>query len=196
MRYNISEIEERVYALLDENQEILDRLTDYADEQMHPRTLLRALLPDAARIVLSCISTSMLRESLQKEDASAAIRHCDGGMALLQLPGRFLRMLYFRMSDWERGVTVPLAWEGEEHSLRRPDSRRVRGRRSRPAVALRQGGAHPEMEIFGTTPGAAVAEFEWLEAPEIEGDEISLPAGAFGEVCVKLAEMMRAIIKD
>jgi len=195
MRYTIYGIEGRVYALLDENQEIIEERVDYADPGTALSPLIRQVLPDAARIVLCTSSLGDIDECRHLPDG-LRIKFRTEDYAEMRLPDGFLRLVNFRMSDWAYGVAQPLAYGGEMHRLRRVGYIRGSRRRFAPAVAVRTCGDVRTLEILGTTTGAEVAEFDYLTVPTITDDAIDLPPGVYAAVCAKVAEMVRMILDN
>lgn len=82
------------------------------------------LLPEASELVLSTLPSAEIRECrhilrpidlyhiepfLNTDTSSqlGAVTHLDGDRAVMKLPDGFLRLLYFKMSDWEYGVRQP-----------------------------------------------------------------------------------------
>ncbi len=194
MRYTLTEIEGRVYALLDENREIIEERVEYGDPGTALSPLIRELLPDAARIVLSVARASDIDECRHMGGGTGVIATADD-RAELELPAGFLRLLYFRMSDWKSGVDTPMAFGSETHRLRRGGYIRGSRRRYSPAVAIRTCGENRTLEIFGTGDGATVAEFGYLTVPSIIQDAIDIPPGVYGAVCDKLVEMVRLVLE-
>lgn len=214
MKVKISEIERRVYTLLDENRELVDERVMYGDPETAIKSLIIDLLPDAARVVLcsidasyidDCIETGLkLEVSMDKIPFSPAEPDITIGNVSLKsdnLPGKIiktekplLRLLYLRMSDWEYGVTQPLAVGSEEYTLRLPNPRRCWGRRVKPAVAVLHHRAEPVLQVFGTDSASFVDEIAYLTVPEVSGAYIDLPPGCVSAVCSKLAQMVGEII--
>lgn len=195
MRYTVAEIEGRVYALLDENQEIIDERVEYADPGTALSPLIRQVLPDAARIVLCTSSLSDIDECRHLPDG-LRVMHMTDDCAEMRLPDGFLRLVNIRMSDWAYGVAQPLASGGEMHMLRRAGYIRGSRRRCAPAVALRSCGDVRTLEIFGTSTGSDVSEFDYLTVPVIVDGEIDLPPGVYSAVCAKVAEMVKLILDN
>lgn len=188
MKVEIRRIEERVISLLDENMEILDERVEYGDPSVSVVTLIRELLPDAAMIVAGSADPARIFESHSAIDEYP--RWWNERNAVMPLPANFLRLLYFRMSDWTTGVTVPLVFGGEEYRLYSGSTGFGRSRRRGHAVSVGMRGSRKTLDIFGSARGSAVAGFSYLTIPEISGDSIDIPRGLFADVCRKLADMV------
>lgn len=198
MKYPISVVAERVCALLDENPEIIREKTEYGDPGSSILFLVRLFMQDAARIVAASAPVSSIEEccvlgegldSPGGEIFSPALVKESPSCIGMNLPYDFLRLLWFRMSDWQHCVTRPLAFGAEEHRLHCCDH--VRGRRRFPAVAIRRTGKVSRLEIYGSSAQAEVAEFGWVAVPAVTDDYIILPEGLLSPLCAKLAEMIR-----
>ena len=187
MKIRVKEIEKRVIALLDENEAILDERVTYGDPETELRTLIEMLLPDAARMVLAGLPASRLSECSRLP--VAGLRHLSGSMALLPLPDDFLRLLYFRMSDWDRRVSEALVAGGEAYQLRFREG----GRRRRGAVAVTGAGEEKMLEIFGTGSDSTVVSACYLGAPEIVDGMIDIPASALYDIASKIASMVKEL---
>lgn len=199
MNYTMTEIEERIYALLDEDKETLDELVEYADPGATPAKLIRMVLPDAAQITLSRIPMSELTECRHITDLYASggggVTHMTSDRAVMTLPPDFLRLIYFRMDDWESGVRTPLAWGGDPYRLRASDPVRGTRRRTRPAVTIAERGDIRQLEIFGTRSGSRPEIFDYIPKPEFTETGMELPRGSLSAVCSETAEMIRLIMK-
>lgn len=211
MKFKIMDIIGKVYAFLDENEEIVEELVEYGDPGTDLKSLIMMLLPDAATAVLSTLPLSQIDECrhavaerpelmqfadlpLQEVYVPVA-KHSSDGSATVRLPKDFLRLVYFRMSDWDRGVSVPLASAGEERRLRSIPYCRGR-RRTSPAVAVTERGDIRELEVFNTAAPAAVAAFDYIAVPQIEGAYIDLPVRAVSAICRRVAEEVSQVISN
>lgn len=195
MTYRLADIEGRVLALLDENEEILREKMEYADPGVSVISLIRQVLPDAARIVLSTAPQASIDECLHIDSVTGGVTHLPDNRARLQLPAGFLRLLNFRMSDWNDGVTTPLACDGEEYSLRLRGHARGTRRRTRAAVAVAHRGESKTLEIFGTSSNAVAVECDFLISPQIFDETVDIPRGLLHEVCSRTAEMIKLILR-
>ncbi len=191
MKITISEIEALTLALLDENDEILEDRVEYGDPGTELKGLIRTLLPEAARLVVCSASRADIDEVKTLEPER--LDYYGDGQAVAKLPEDFLRLIYFKMSDWPRGVTEPLAADGDSLALRMGRSQRMFGRRQTPAVAVCQSGQGKSLRILGTTPGASVEEASYMALPKVEGGSIDIPLRLVHPVAAKIAEMVKLI---
>lgn len=191
MKVSIKEIEERVIALLDENKSILADRVEYGDPGMELPALIRLLIPEAATKVVRETPIEAIRETVTFETARA---EPDGeGRKVVRLPDDFLRLARVRMSDWQRGVRVPLDPEGDAYSLRCGSSPRCR-RRHGPAVAITHRTGGLALEIFGTGAASRITCFEYVATPAIDGAYIRIPAGLAEDVARTAAEMVADVV--
>lgn len=192
MKYSIEEIEERVYALLDENIEIIEERVTYCDPGASLSGLVRTFLRECARAVILEAPPAGLDECVRCTVLNA--RHePEACKAVLTLPRDYLRLVYLRMSDWSNGIDILLDTSSEEYMLRLRAGRR-RPRRTSPAAAVRCRGESRILEIFGTCAGSAITDLDYVATPVLEDGRIDLPPGVFSAVCSRLAETIRAII--
>lgn len=187
MKYLISDIEERVYALLDENKTIADELVEFADPGTSVSALIRVYLPEAARM-------SVLELPLADFDECNHLSltiHPAKGRTQVDLPADFLRLVNFRMDTWDYGLSTPLVYNSDSFRLHCANYARGGKRRSRPAVSIFSAGDRNVMYVFGITEGSSSAEFDYLAKPIIEDDIVEIPAGAFDDVCRRIADAIK-----
>lgn len=188
MKVRVSTIVSKVFALLDENETIAEELTEYCDPDLMLRPLIADLLPDAARAVILEAPVSALDDCRHLENLALN----EEGASELTLPSDFLKLVYVRMSDWTHGISVPLKCDGEEHMLHRNPTMR---RRSRPATAVRRRGDICTLEIYGSSPGAAVASLDYAAVPQGGGAFIDLPPSLIPDICQRIASMIKDIMR-
>ncbi len=116
-------------------------------------------------------------------------------MATAELPADFQRLLYLRMSDWNGGLTQTLSPSGTSVPLLRATARRRSGHRHR-GLLLRFAGAGRVLDIYGSSPGAVIAEASYLPAPDISGDSIFIPASLVERVERRIAASVRGILSQ
>ena len=191
MKIKISEIEDLTLALLDENAEAIEERVEYGDAGTELRGLIRSLLPEASRLAVCSASRADIDEVKEMEGVIA--EHYGDGQAVVKLPEDYLRLIYFRMSDWPRGVTEPLAADGDSLALRLGRSWRMFGRRATPAVAVAHSGHGRSLRVLGTIEGSTVAEAQYVPVPQVENGYIELPSRLMHPVAARLAEMVNLI---
>lgn len=187
----LKELERRVYALLDENEELTTEMIVYGDPVMELRGLMEMLAEDAARVVLSSCPVSLLGDC---KSCRVGVGVGPGGVGDGKAPDDYLRFVSFRMDGWERDVRVPVASDGESHSWRRMRATRRSRDPSAPGVAVSGEGAGRRLEVFGVSaPGYGTLRY--AAVPKLSGGVMEIPRDAVGAVCSKLAEMVRLIVK-
>lgn len=192
MKVKVTEIEKRVIALLDENSDILEERTVYGDESAEVKFLIRQLLPDAARAVLSEAALTDIDEVSSID--SPAINFGSDGRGVMTLPDDYLRLVSFRMSDWTRSVSTPMDTTGDVYALR--CSNRMLSRLKSPGVAVIHSKGGRTLEIFGSSSGATVALALYIATPVIDDGYISLPSALVSTVEKRTAEMVREVIEN
>lgn len=191
MKVRIKDIEERVIALLDENKSIIEDRVEYGDPGMELPSLIRMIIPEAALKVVRETPIGDFRETVTYEFPRPEL---DGeGRKVVRLPDDFLRLARVRMSDWSRGVRVPLDPEGDAYSLRCGNSLRCR-RRQGPAVAITHRTGGLALEIFGTGADSRITCFEYVPLPAVDGAYIEIPAGLAEAVARTTAEMVIDVV--
>ena len=194
MIYRLNEIEERVYTLLDENRAILDDRTAYGDPSASLRSMIRELTPEAAREVIMEAEPSEINEC-DRLIEGAMLRHIDESRAQIELPLRFLRLFYLKMTDWDQGVYQTLEPSSIEYQLyaRSLQEEGEFGLRSHPAVAVGMGGGSRTLEIFNTGPTSAIEAVRFVCEPSFDGVEIDLPQSLYPRICRKIAAFIAEI---
>lgn len=193
MKIKTTELLSRVYALLNENETLLEERVEYGEPEAMLKPLILDLLPDAARTVLleapaAAIDDSVSAGSLERIEGMTPVT--------FRLPADFLRLIYLKMDGWNHGLSVPLQTDGEEYALRMGMDRLRCRRRIGPAAAVRRMGADQWLEIFGAMAGTSVARLIYLPVPAITDGHMDLPPGLVTDVCRKTAEMVFDVIKN
>ena len=185
MNVSVSELTNAVLMLLDENRVLLETRITYCDPGTDLISLVRRLLPEAARLESAEAEAGDISEGLPLE---APLGYDGDGVATARLPAGFMRLLYLRMSDWSDGLTQTLS--AAQVPLLRATARRRSARRHR-GIHLRHGGDGRVLDIYGSLPGAAIAEASYLPRPEIAGDLIFIPSSLVERVERRAAASVR-----
>lgn len=188
MKIKVSEIVSKVFALLDENETILEERVEYGDPGTMVRPLIEDLLPDVARVTISNAPLRQIDDCRHLRPGVTA----GPGEAAYRLPDDFLRLVYVKMSDWSSGVVSPLSYDGEEYRLRL--NRKSAARRRRAAVAISYRGDERYLEVFGSDTSATLTALDYVQVPSVQGQYIDLPPALVSDVCARTAEMVSAVI--
>lgn len=101
----------------------------------------------------------------------------------VELPDDFLRLVVFRMSDWERPVHTALHEGSAEYQLQSSRYAGVRGTPERPVCAIVSRGHGRVLEYYGTASSSSeVAEAVYIPEPRIEHGGVDI-----SERCVRAA---------
>lgn len=190
MKIKISEILSRVYALLNENPEVLEERVEYGEPTAMLKPLILDLLPDAARCVLLNANIDHVDDCIKMSDPVLEEGHMQ---KIVRLPEDYLRIVSVRMSDWPYAVRVPLQQDSQELSIRSRQEFLKCRRHCGPAFTVRRTGPDVLLEIFGSSPDASIIEICYVPVPKITGKYINLPPALIHEVCAKTAEMVLAV---
>ena len=185
MLYLIDDLKRDVCITLDENDTsgVLAGLGD--PDTLTLEEIIDSKIIDAARTVTSVAPNVMLESGRSFANAPitwSEVQNPGYGMGYLKLPADFLRLVVFRMSDWDYGVTMPIregdALYGRQFS-RFPG---IRGNPQRPVVALvnRQDGLYLEFFTCNSGQGVHIRHAQYIAQPT------RINQGTQIEICEKL----------
>lgn len=201
MKYPLNVVIDYVYSLLDENREILEERVEYSDPGVQLAPFITALLPESARKVINEASIEKIDDCITVAESRfpAADFGTSGGVSTLGratvgLPDDFLRLVYFRMSDWEEGLSVPMECGSEVHQLRNRKLGTLGYAYQRPAVTVRRRGRNCDLLVYGSHLDASVADLQYVARPAIVNEEIDLPPALFHDVCANVADTVLSVL--
>lgn len=104
------------------------------------------------------------------------------GRGRMQLPDDFLRLITFKMSDWERAVTQPILEQDPRYLHQSSRFAGIRGTPQKPVVAIISEPTGLVLEFHSCKGGSSVTlqRGRYLPIPKIQGTNI--------EICEKLRE--------
>lgn len=142
-------------------------------------TIIESLLDESAREVL--LKAPFTR--LEITSASpAAVANDDKETGYIQAPDDYLRLVSFRMSDWQRPV-VELAIKGDNISMRQYN-KHVRGGVAKPVGVLSRNAKGPVIEYFSTVAAThSVAEFLYIRSDVAENIKDTQMIDALAWIC-------------
>lgn len=180
----MDEIVGMVLLQLNQDQTSIEEQMEFGGGVADLRKVVRMVLPGVAREVVLTCERGEMNEWLEGE---MEVEWTMPGQGRVQLPGDYLRLVRFRMSDWKRSVSKETEAGSLVYSLRFGGCRP--GRRSEPAVCV----DCKELEFTGSEdPGAYVEDFRYLPEPyDREREEFWIPSALLGRVVEVAAEKVR-----
>ena len=125
-------------------------------------------LADAVRMVEMEAPAHLLESG---HDFSERVSVYDDGKGYAILPHDFMRLICFRMSDWERGVYDALSETDAEYGLMSSRHRGVSGSAEKPRVAIVRRSEGKVLEFAGSEDGdASCTQATYMPYPEIDDD--------------------------
>lgn len=151
----------KVKTLLDEISPLNAMIVDVGVEDGNPvDQIVESLLDESAIELL--LKAPFYRLDISSYDADPVQDELDGTTGYITLPDDFLRLVYFRMSDWLRPVTT-LAIKGDEISMRQYN-KHIRGGVARPVGVLSKTGEGMIVEYYSTNAKQhQVADFQYVK---------------------------------
>ena len=122
--------------------------------------IIESLLDESAIEVL--YKAPFYRLNISSADVDPEVDIADATIGAFVLPKDFLRLVYFRMSDWQRPVTE-LAMKGDQISTRQYN-KHIRGGVARPVGVLSKDERGLIIEYYSTKESAhSVTEFKYIK---------------------------------
>lgn len=150
----------KVKTLIDEISSSDSLIIDVGVEDNNPiDQIVESLLDESALELL--MKAPFYRLDITSFDADPVADEYDTATGYISLPDDFLRLVYFRMSDWLRPVTE-LAIKGDALSLRQYN-KHIRGGVARPVGVLSKNGEGMIVEYYSTNAKQhQVADFQYI----------------------------------
>lgn len=168
MIFKVSDIIREVRVCIDQNK-TSDSLFESGDiETLALDEIMRQKIPEAVRRVHTDAPTYLLESGHGFGDA---VFWGDLESGYVILPDDFMRLIMFRMSDWERTVYTAISTEDEEYEKMSSRFKGIRGTAQKPvcAIALRPEGK--VLEFYSCkSESAYVSKATYLPYPKVDGD--------------------------
>lgn len=182
MIYNVAELTKGVRLALDMNETDSALLAETDCDTLTLDAVIRSKLEAGARIA-ERDAPAYLLDSGKPLSGSITFNDKIGiGRGRMKLPDDFLRLITFKMSDWFRAVTEPIAESDPRYALQSSRHAGVRGNPERPVVAIVHEPTGLVLEFWSCTGGEDVTlqRGRYLPIPKIREEGI--------EICEKLLQ--------
>lgn len=183
--YRVSELVKEVRTALDENA-TSEQLSGFGDtETLTLDTIIESKIEDAARVIETHAPYYLLDSGKALCDpgnagADNSITFVGGafgiGDGILKLPDDFLRLISFKMSDWDIAVYEAITPYDPSYKMQKSKFAGLKGNPQNPVVAIVPKPAGLCLEFYSCRggEGVSVEEGRYIAIPRIEGGKIQL----------------------
>lgn len=187
MVYNVEVIMQDVRIALDENK-ISDQLINDEDiDTLSLNEIIHSKIVEAVRRVENSAPLQFLEERHHFGDA---VFWADKGSGWVLLPDDFMRLIAFRMSDWERTCYSAISVNDPLYELQSSRHKGIRGNKQKPicAIVLRAEGR--ALEFFSSnSTSAKVIRASYLPYPKINEGKIEISERCYSAVVYTIAAL-------
>lgn len=193
MVYKILQIARDVRIAIDENKTSEQLIADEDIDTLSLNDIVRSKIVEAVRRVVTEAPTHLLDGGLPFGDA-VFWRSKGSGWTLL--PEDFMRLLIFKMSDWERPVYEPITAADSQYQLQFSRYKGLRGNPQKPVVAIVSRAEGRALELFSCKDKSATVEQAlYLPLPREDCDGgIEIPERCYTSVVYQAASLVLATI--
>lgn len=172
MLYTASNIVKDVRVALDENDTLTALISSDSDTLTLDQIIIQKI-PHAVRDISLAAPASMLSDAPALP--TVPIQWDGFGNGHITLPVDFLRLVSFRMSDWQKAVTGIITETDARYSQQHSIYSGVRGNAIKPIVAIVETANGRRLEFFSCdSETAVVALAKYVADPEKISDEIEV----------------------
>lgn len=179
--YSVSDLKQDIRVALDQNNVSTQLLESGDIDTLTLDELIESKIEDAVRIVEMSAPLSMLDGGVTFPASSQVISwdsQAGYGPGSVILPTDFMRLVCFKMSDWDHPVFVAIDEWDPLYAVQRSRFPGVRGNPQKPVCALvmRNTGLHLEFYSCAQDSNASIAMASYLPIPKISSSQISICA--------------------
>lgn len=193
MVYKVQRIARDVRVAIDENRTGEQLIADEDIDTLSLDEIVLSKIEDGVRRVVSDAPVYLLDGGLPFGDA---VFWNDNGSGWILLPDDFMRLLIFRMSDWERPVYEPITAADPRYPLQFSRHKGVRGNPQKPVVAIVTRAEGRALELFSCrSQSATVDQAVYIPLPKIDRDGgIDIPERCYMAVVYQIASLVLAVV--
>lgn len=167
--YNIETVSEDVRIAIDENKTSEQLLGDEDIDTLSLNEIIRSKIEEAVRRVETSAPTFLLEEGHTFGDS---VFWEDNNSGWTLLPDDFMRLIAFRMSDWERTCYNAISVDDPIYDLQSSRYKGVRGNVQKPVCAVVNRAEGKALEFYScNSEEAYVKRATYLPYPEIDDED-------------------------
>jgi hypothetical protein len=192
MQYEVGGIIKDVRVALDEN-DVLTALIASDSNSLTLDEIIAQKLLHAIRDISLTAPAVMLSDAPPM--ATGAITWGERTCGSITLPNDFLRLVAFRMSDWQRVVTSPIYESDADYSMQRSKYTGVHGNTIKPVVAIVEAGNWRKLEFYSCdSDTATVAVAKYIPTPVVINSHIAICREIYNAVIYYTAGLSAAAV--
>ena len=167
--YKIETVSQDVRIAIDENKTSEQLLGDEDIDTLSLNEIIRSKIEEAVRRVETSAPTFLLEEGHEFGDS---VFWEENGSGWTLLPDDFMRLITFRMSDWERTCYNAISVDDPLYDLQSSRYKGVRGNVQKPVCAVVNRAEGKALEFYScNSEDAYVKRASYIPYPEIDEDE-------------------------
>lgn len=193
MVYKIEVVEQDVRIAMDENKTSEQLITDGDIDTLSLNEIIRSKIEEAVRRVEAVAPAHLLEEGHVFGDS---IYWENDGCGWVLLPDDFMRLVAFRMSDWERTCYTAISANDPQYALQSSRYKGIRGNVQKPVCAIVNRAEGKVLEFFSCDSEEAYAKrASYIPYPEIDEDEgIDISERCYTAVVYTVASLVQTAL--
>lgn len=169
MVYKLDRIKRDVRIALDENKVSEQLIADEDIDTLSLDEIIRSKVVEAVRRVELAAPAHLLEEG---HDFSSGIYWNGDGSGWVLLPDDFMRLIAFRMSDWERTVYEAISADNPLYAIQSSRYKGIRGNVQKPVCAIVNRAEGKALEFYACKDNTAmIVRAGYLPYPHIDEDD-------------------------
>lgn len=169
MVYKVADIIRDVRIAMDTNDIDASLLADKDTDTLQLDDIIRSVIVDAVKTI-EIIAPAQLVDS--GHNFGDQIYWMNNGSGQVLLPLDFMRLVVFRMSDWERPVYTAIMETSDKYALQHSRFKGVRGNAQKPVCAIVKKPEGNVLEFFACNDeSATITQAVYLPFPCIDGED-------------------------
>lgn len=189
MIYKLAEIAREVRIAIDQNMTSEQLIATEDIETLSLEEIIRSKIVEAVRRVETAAPVHFLEEG---HDFGDAVYWADLESGWVLLPDDFMRLIAFRMSDWERTVYAAISVDDPLYAKQSSRYKGIRGNVQKPVCAIVNRAEGKALEFYScNSEEAYVSRASYLPYPHIDEDDgIDISEKCFTAVIYTVAALV------
>lgn len=191
MVYKVEDILGDVRIAIDENKTNEQLITDADIDTLMLNDIIRSKIVEAVRRTITGAPVHLLDGGVPFGDA---VFWRDQYSGWVLLPDDFMRLIVFKMSDWDRPVYEPITAGDPQYQLQFSRYKGLRGNPQKPVVAICTRAEGRVLELYSCKDDTATVEQAlYMPLPKIDdSDGINIPERCYTSAVYQIAALVAA----